>query len=107
MMEISTPFVSLRSILSRLNMKSSRFYLINGLTMLATFFVFRVLLLPYLFYYYSQIANIPYFQAINSLPRSCKIGIAILFLPQYYWFYLMMSGAVKVNHMKRFVFSYC
>lgn len=95
MMEISTPFVSLRSMLSKMNLKESRIYLINGLLMIVTFFIFRILMLPYIFYWYSEVINKPFFVSINGLPRSCRIGMCILFLPQYYWFYLMIRGAIK------------
>ena len=96
-MEVSTPFVSFRSILSTMGMKEHRLYLINGLAMLFTFFIFRICLLPYLFIWYSSIINVPVLTAIMSLPRGCKISIAILFLPQYYWFYLICKGAMKVS----------
>lgn len=95
-MEASTPFVSFRSILSTLGMKEHRFYVINGILMLLSFFVFRILLLPYLFLWYSNTINVPVLAAIASLPRGCKISVAILFLPQYYWFYLIVRGALKV-----------
>lgn len=95
LMEVSTPFVSMRSILSKMNLKESRIYLINGLLMIATFFIFRILMLPYIFYLYSQIISKPFFVSIAGLPRSCRYGMCILFLPQYYWFYLMIRGAIK------------
>lgn len=97
-MEASTPFVSFRSILSTLGMKEHRYYVINGILMMATFFVFRILLLPYLFMWYSNTINVPVFTAIAALPRGCLISVAILFLPQYYWFYLIVRGALKVRY---------
>ncbi len=39
--EASTPFVSLRAILSHLEMKSSLLYLLNGILMVVTFFACR------------------------------------------------------------------
>ncbi|GAB0092952.1 uncharacterized protein DMENIID0001_080040 [Sergentomyia squamirostris] len=96
MMEASTPFVSLRSILSTMGLKSSNLYVINGVLMLVTFFVFRILMLPFVFYWYSQTVNLPFLRAVASLPRGCKISICILFLPQIYWFYLIVRGALKV-----------
>uniref|UniRef100_A0A1B0DA96 Uncharacterized protein n=1 Tax=Phlebotomus papatasi TaxID=29031 RepID=A0A1B0DA96_PHLPP len=96
MMEASTPFVSLRSILSTLGMKSSNWYMMNGILMLVTFFIFRILMLPFVFYWYSLTVNLPFIRAIASLPRGCKISICILFLPQIYWFYLIVRGALKV-----------
>lgn len=96
-MEASTPFVSFRSILSTLGMKKHRLYVINGLLMMFTFFVFRILLLPYLLIWYSIKINTPLLAAILALPRGCKISISILFLPQFYWFYLIVRGAMKVS----------
>lgn len=95
-MEASTPFVSTRSILSTLRLKEHRVYVWNGILMLVTFFIFRILLLPYLLLWYSATINTPLAVAIASLPRGCKISICILFLPQYYWFYLIVRGAMKV-----------
>uniref|UniRef100_A0A1B0CSU3 TLC domain-containing protein n=1 Tax=Lutzomyia longipalpis TaxID=7200 RepID=A0A1B0CSU3_LUTLO len=96
LMEASTPFVSLRSILSTMGMKSTNLYMINGIFMLVTFFIFRILMLPFVFYWYSLTVNLPFIRAVASLPRGCKISICILFLPQIYWFYLILRGAIKV-----------
>ena len=96
MMEFSTPFVSLRSILSTLGMKESQPYIINGLVMLGSFFVCRVLMWPYVMWRYSVEINATIWQAITGLPIGCIIGILILFLPQIYWFFLLIKGAIKV-----------
>lgn len=96
MMELSTPFVSFRGILSIMGLKESKMYVINGLVMLFSFFWCRVFLMPYVCYYYSQVVNLPFFEAFWRLPRGCKISILALFLPQLYWFRLMLRGAVKV-----------
>ncbi|KAJ9581266.1 hypothetical protein L9F63_023538, partial [Diploptera punctata] len=96
LMELSTPFVSFRGILSRLKMKSSQLYIMNGLVMLVTFFFCRVVMFPYVCYLYSQLVGLPYLEAVMSLPIGCKIGITVLMLPQLYWFSLMLYGAVRV-----------
>nr|CAD7445762.1 unnamed protein product [Timema bartmani] len=96
LMELSTPFVSFRGILSKLKMKSSHLYVVNGLAMLVTFFFCRVVMFPYVCYLYSRLVGLTYWQAIWSLPTGCKIGIAVLMLPQVYWFILMLHGAIKV-----------
>ncbi|XP_011177038.1 ceramide synthase [Zeugodacus cucurbitae] len=96
MMEFSTPFVSMRSILSTMRLKDSRAYIINGLLMLGSFFVFRVVMWPYVMYRYSVAINVGFWQAMATLPRGCIISIMILFLPQLYWFFLMVKGALKV-----------
>lgn len=96
MMEFSTPFVSMRSILSTMRLKDSRAYIINGLLMLGSFFAFRVVMWPYVMYRYSVAINVNFWQALTTLPRGCIISIMILFLPQLYWFFLMVKGALKV-----------
>lgn len=101
MMELSTPFVSFRGILSIMGLKESKMYVINGLVMLFTFFWCRVFLVPYVCYYYSQVVNLPFFEAFWRLPRGCKISILALFLPQLYWFRLMLRGAIKVFGKKK------
>ncbi|XP_058460739.1 TLC domain-containing protein 3A [Malaya genurostris] len=96
MMELSTPFVSFRGILSILGLKESKVYIANGLVMLVSFFWCRVFLMPYVCYYYSHVVNLPFFEALWRLPRGCKVSILALFLPQLYWFRLMIRGAIKV-----------
>lgn len=57
LMELSTPFVSVRSILSILGLKDSLAYVINGIFMLVTFFLCRILMWPMLYIWYSRIVN--------------------------------------------------
>ena len=97
MMEMSTPFVSFRAVLSILNLKRSKLYVINGLLMIATFFVFRILMLPTLLFFYSTAVNLPFIQAVLNLPIGCKLSIIALFLPQFYWFNLMLRAAMRVK----------
>ncbi|KAI5633513.1 TLC domain-containing protein [Phthorimaea operculella] len=66
LMEVSTPFVSFRSILSRLKLKASRAYLVNGVLMLLTFFFCRVLSLPYVMLLYARVLGLPYFEASRA-----------------------------------------
>jgi hypothetical protein len=98
MMEFSTPFVSFRSILSILGLKKSKFYIVNGLLMIATFLCFRIVMLPLVMHKYSTIVSLSMYEAIMRLPLMCQLSIIALFLPQFYWFYLMIRIAVKVSH---------
>jgi hypothetical protein len=97
LMEFSTPFVNFRVILSILNLKRSKLYVINGILMILTFLIFRIIMLPYLFYIYSQLVGLSMFRAIIKLPTTCQLSIFALFVPQFYWFYLMLKIALKVN----------
>jgi TLC domain len=96
LMEASTPFVSFRAVLSILNLKKSKIFLINGILMLITFTIFRILMLPILLYYYSTVVNLSFLQALLKLPLGCQLSIVALFLPQFYWFNLMIRVALKV-----------
>lgn len=97
LMEFSTPFVSFRSILSILNLKKTKLFIINGLVMIISFMIFRILMLPALLYYYSTVVNLPFMQALMKLPLGCKLSIIALFLPQFYWFNLMIRVAMRVS----------
>lgn len=96
LMELSTPFVSARVILSKLKLKSSIIYLCNGLLMLGTFLLCRVLVFPYAGYLYMQSTRMNFWQAMWSLPWAVKVVVPILLLPQIYWFSLMLVGAMKI-----------
>lgn len=57
LMELSTPFVSVRSVLSIFGLKQSKAYVINGIAMLVSFFFCRILMWPYVFWWYSGIIH--------------------------------------------------
>ncbi len=101
MMEFSTPFVSLRAILSILNLKSSVLYIYNGMCMIISFFIFRILMLPLVIYQYSTFVNMSVQSAILVLPFTCKMSILAVFLPQFYWFFLISKGALRVSTVNR------
>lgn len=67
-MEASTPFVSLRGVLSKIGLKNSRIYIVNGLVMLLVFFLCRVAMFPYVIYLYAKSAGLDY------------ISVSVLFL---------------------------
>ncbi|CAH1110187.1 unnamed protein product [Psylliodes chrysocephalus] len=96
LMEASTPFVCLRGILSKVGLKNSPLYVANGLVMLTVFFICRIAMFPYVIFMYSLSIKVDFISAVYTLPRGCLTSIAILLLPQIYWFYLMVKGAIKV-----------
>lgn len=93
MMEISTPFVSIRGILSTFGMKESKAYVINGIFMMVTFFLCRIVMWPYLFYWYSQIANITFIQASESIiSLNFQLPYRIVCkLSTFYFFFVSLS----------------
>lgn len=101
LMEVSTPFVSLRGILSKLALKTSKWYISNGLVMLGTFFVFRVAMFPYVINLFAQSIQVDFITALTKLPRNCLISISLLLFPQIYWFFLMVKGATEILFLNR------
>lgn len=69
-MEISTPFVSIRGILSTIGLKKTNAYVINGVLMLITFFFCRILMWPYLYWWYSNEKNITFLQ-VSDPTKMC------------------------------------
>lgn len=96
LMESSTPFVSMRVILCHLNMRSSGLYVINGLAMLFTFFVCRILVFPCMYIWYGASVGMSTWQAIASLHWYCHAGVIALTLPQLFWFAKMVKGSIKI-----------
>lgn len=64
--EISTPFVNMRVILTKIGLKSTRLYIVNGVLMTIVFALCRVVMFPYMYLTYLQQAHkgIPYLQAM-------------------------------------------
>lgn len=93
LMEFSTPFVNLRAIFSMMGMKDTKVYLYNALIMFFSFFIVRVLLVPFIMLHYSNIINQSVYRAFVLLPLHCRLSILAIYLPQLYWFYIMAKGA--------------
>jgi len=94
--EASTPFVSLRSILSNMEMKASLLYLANGFLMVFVFFCCRILIFPWFYLVYGSSRGLSMLEAILSAPYRCSLFMLVVFLPQLHWFRLMVIGAIKV-----------
>lgn len=95
-MEASTPFVSLRSVLSDLHLKSSVLYVVNGLTMVFVFFWCRIAVYAIFYSIYGSLRNMTAIGAMWNTPWHCKIFTLMTLLPQLYWFRIMVRGAFKV-----------
>jgi len=100
MMEASTPFVSLRVILIHFKMKESLIYVLNGLLMLTSFFVFRVIIFPHLYWWYTDNAGLTAMQAVTQIPVHCHIFTFSIWIPQLFWFYKMVKGTIKLIKCK-------
>lgn len=95
LMELSSIFVALRSLLAKLELKSTKLYLQVSIIMVITFFFSRIFLLPYVVHLYCSQSNLGLLEGINSLPILCKLGTFSFYSLNLYWFYLMLKGCVK------------
>ena len=93
--EASNPFVLLRSILYDLGMSQTPLYLANGLVLVPVFFLFRIANFPLFFYIYASSQKISFQEALSATPMSCYFYMTLITLPQIYWFYLLLRGAVR------------
>ncbi|CAL8285211.1 unnamed protein product [Merluccius merluccius] len=96
MAELSTPSVCLGKILIQYKQQHTLLHKVNGALMLLTFFVFRVLLFPYLYYAYGRYASIPLLLVPLRVSWQCNVGAALLMAPQLYWFSLICRGALRL-----------
>ncbi|XP_055997414.1 ceramide synthase-like isoform X2 [Ostrea edulis] len=96
MCEFTIPFISARMILAQLQMKHTWYYIVAGLSMIASFLLSRVLVFPFLYWQYAVYAGLPLDQVPMQIPVKCNIGCLMILVPQLYWLFLMVRGAVKV-----------
>lgn len=94
-LESSTPFVTLRSVMADLGLKNTAAYVANGLTLIAVFFACRIAVYPIFFKVYADQRNISYLEALTRPPLSCYFYVLLTLLPQLYWFRLLVKGAFK------------
>lgn len=100
--ELSTPFVSMRALLSIHKKTDTKLYLVNGLLMTISFFFCRVLFQPWITikYLWPAVINRP--QNTDQMYAVTRyycyfsiflyIGLCVL---NFFWFYKMASGLVK------------
>ncbi|ESO95371.1 hypothetical protein LOTGIDRAFT_232056 [Lottia gigantea] len=95
MIEITVPFISARQIMLQLKLTDYPSYSVVGLSMIAVFFISRILVFPYLYFCYAKYAKISFLDVFTHIPVKCNIGCLALLLPQIYWLSLMIKGAIK------------
>uniref|UniRef100_A0A3P9L6W0 TLC domain-containing protein n=1 Tax=Oryzias latipes TaxID=8090 RepID=A0A3P9L6W0_ORYLA len=94
--EFSTPFVSIGKILIQLRLDDSMLHRINGLMVLLTFFVCRILLFPFMYWKYSQQLGVPLSAVAFHMPLHCNLGNLLILAPQIYWFLLLLRKANRL-----------
>jgi len=101
LIEASTPFVSARVVLVHLKMKEHIAYLVNGILMLLSFLVCRVLLFPFLYLCYLSATGQSLSQLLLNSPLWCHLLAGGLWLPQLIWFSKMLRGSLKILNKRR------
>uniref|UniRef100_A0A8B9IT64 TLC domain containing 3A n=1 Tax=Amazona collaria TaxID=241587 RepID=A0A8B9IT64_9PSIT len=96
MAELSTPFVSLGKILMQLKMQDTLLHKVNGIFILVTFFLCRILLFPFMYAAYARQVGIPVYMVPFRIPLHCNIANASLIAPQLYWFRLICRKAARL-----------
>ncbi|XP_078278168.1 TLC domain-containing protein 3A-like [Rhinoraja longicauda] len=93
--EMSTPFVSMAKILRQLKKQDTLLYKVNGVFVLVTFFVCRILVFPFMYWAYGRQYGIPAYRVPLHIPRVCTVANALIMAPQLYWFIQIVKKAVK------------
>lgn len=74
-----------------------RWYTVNGLLMIISFAVCRILVFPYMYLAYGAQYGLSIPQVVRKIPVHCNLGSLMVLLPQVHWLRLMMLGALKVS----------
>ncbi|XP_019628406.1 PREDICTED: transmembrane protein 56-B-like [Branchiostoma belcheri] len=95
--EASSPFVNFRAILSALGLKKTRLYVVNGLMMIAVFFLCRVAIIPVYWRTVYTLYTDGSFPQIDSFVYYLMIYGRLFFdVLNVYWFSLMMRTAFAI-----------
>ncbi|XP_051253565.1 TLC domain-containing protein 3A-like [Dicentrarchus labrax] len=94
--EFSTPFVSIGKILIQLGLDDTRLHRINGIIVILSFFVCRILIFPFMYWMYGRQFGIPLHRVAFHLPLQCNVGNLVILAPQIYWFILLLRKANRL-----------
>ncbi|EDO47506.1 predicted protein, partial [Nematostella vectensis] len=95
MSEMSTPFLSLRAVLAKLGKKNSLAYIVNGVTLAVVFFVFRVLVYPYMYWRFAVYKNISLLEVPFNIPIPCNVACFMLMSLQVNWSFVIIKGCLR------------
>ena len=70
--------------------------MVNGLLMLISFFLCRVMLFPVLYWWYSSVLGLSLLATISTIPCWVNIATLGLWTPQLFWFNKILQGSIKV-----------
>ncbi|RXM27557.1 Protein FAM57B [Acipenser ruthenus] len=84
-----------------LGLQDSILHKVNGVIVLFTFFLCRILLFPYMYWVYGQHYGIPVYRVPFHLPLSCTLGNICVLAPQVYWFYMLCRKGIRLYQRER------
>ena len=93
--ELSTPFVNQRYFLDTMGMKESGIYAVNGVLLLAFWFVFRIVNMGVVCWRFLE-AREAFQQNASFNVNAVFAATLLVYGLQYVWFYKIVKGAVKV-----------
>lgn len=100
--EASTPFVNLRSILSTLGEKDRSLYLFTGISMLVTFLLCRIIVIPW--HWYEILVTVTSEECARLVPMFFRVWLGFNYLVfdvlNVYWFGKIVRGALKLYRTK-------
>jgi len=92
--EMSTPFVNMRWNLAVTGKKSTKRYFYNGLLLLFTFFISRILLMPYVYWRFYQAKDTLGYDKLENI-KWIFAGPILVDCLNLYWFYKIALGSIK------------
>ncbi|KAK1787790.1 hypothetical protein P4O66_016276 [Electrophorus voltai] len=87
--EISTPFVSLGKILIQLGKQDCWLHKVNGIMVLLSFFMCRIVLFPFMYWAYGAHYGLPLYAVPLHVSLAANLGNLCILSPQVYWFVLL------------------
>ncbi|KAG8451767.1 hypothetical protein GDO86_003821 [Hymenochirus boettgeri] len=79
-----------------MKLQNSLLHKINGVFILLTFFLCRILLFPFMYYSYGKQYGIPLYKVPFNIPMHCNVTNASIMAPQIYWFWLICKKALRL-----------
>lgn len=80
----------------QLGLDDTRLHRANGIMVLLSFFLCRILVFPFMYWMYGQQFGIPLHRVAFHLPLQCNVGNLVILAPQVYWFIVLLRKAKRL-----------
>lgn len=85
----------------QLGLDDTRLHRINGIVVLLSFFMCRIMVFPFMYWKYGKQFGIPLHRVAFYLPLQCNMGNLAILVPQIYWFILLLRKANRLYLRQR------